>query len=267
MWSYSRSNFYCSCTALCVRTDYICTNKCAGRMNVKPQRLAPSFIPFGLSVAGEQIHKQQGSPAVLNRHSEASTCSPRIFNTPSNVAPDASSTHLWMRDSSRRLSAFRRLFLVTMTSSRQRTPSPHKPRRRKLGESSLPKSEAVIRTPAFPLASFLWPARSSVSQWELLPLILMVAGLYRWVAGLWGYSGMVLGPYPAKLSSRANFAPRQVIASRPCLETTKHNDIGWRSRRSCQYPSGIFTTWSGGDLTILLSLRTTAGFVERLGLP
>jgi hypothetical protein len=28
-----------------------------------------------------------------------------------------------------------------------------------------------------------------LSQWEVLPLILMVVGLFRWAAGLWGYSG------------------------------------------------------------------------------
>jgi alpha-1,3-glucosyltransferase len=48
----------------------------------------------------------------------------------------------------------------------------------------------MARVPAFPLAAFLWPARGTVSQWELLPLILMAVGLFRWAAGLWGYSGM-----------------------------------------------------------------------------
>lgn len=43
--------------------------------------------------------------------------------------------------------------------------------------------------PAFPLVSFLWPARGGVSQWLVLPLILMVVGLFRWAVGLWGYSG------------------------------------------------------------------------------
>lgn len=76
-------------------------------------------------------------------------------------------------------------------------PSPHKPRRKAKraggnGPSNLPvimEREALVRVPSFPLAAFLWPARSSVSQWELLPLILMVVGLFRWAAGLWGYSG------------------------------------------------------------------------------
>ncbi|KAJ2898822.1 putative dolichyl pyrophosphate Man9GlcNAc2 alpha-1,3-glucosyltransferase [Zalerion maritima] len=61
-------------------------------------------------------------------------------------------------------------------------PSPgHKPRRRnKAGDGHhLSNSEALVKAPAFPLASFFWPARGSVSQWELLPLILMVAAPFH----------------------------------------------------------------------------------------
>lgn len=69
-------------------------------------------------------------------------------------------------------------------------PSSHKPRRKGKNPEHLTKAEALVRAPAFPLAAFLWPARASVSQWELLPLILMFVGLFRWAAGFWGYSGM-----------------------------------------------------------------------------
>ncbi|KAH7326300.1 glycosyltransferase family 57 protein [Stachybotrys elegans] len=88
------------------------------------------------------------------------------------------------------------------------SPSPHKPRRKvkKMGAGSdrqlRPQAEALVRTPTFPLAAFLWPARSSLSQWEVLPLILMVVGLFRWAAGLWGYSGFqkppMFGDYEAQ---------------------------------------------------------------------
>ncbi|EPE06838.1 glycosyltransferase family 57 protein [Ophiostoma piceae UAMH 11346] len=99
------------------------------------------------------------------------------------------------------------------------SPAPHKPRRKhakKIGvladldansshaskAVAEAKSEGLARTPAFPLASFLWPARGSVSQWELLPLILMAVGLFRWAAGLWGYSGFqrppMFGDYEAQ---------------------------------------------------------------------
>ena len=43
--------------------------------------------------------------------------------------------------------------------------------------------------PEFPLVAFLWPARGTTSQWILIPLILIAAGLFRWTVGLWGYSG------------------------------------------------------------------------------
>lgn len=84
-------------------------------------------------------------------------------------------------------------FSVTMAKP---SPSPHKPRRKaKQAVSSISNIhnvgtvETMSRAPAFPLAAFLWPARGTVSQWELLPLILMAVGLFRWAAGLWGYSG------------------------------------------------------------------------------
>ncbi|TDZ13208.1 putative dolichyl pyrophosphate Man9GlcNAc2 alpha-1,3-glucosyltransferase [Colletotrichum spinosum] len=90
-------------------------------------------------------------------------------------------------------------------------PSPHKPQRRAKkagngngnggGASSSPSSEGhitkrepLVKAPVFPLASFLWPARGSVSEWEVLPLILMAVGLFRWAAGLWGYSGFQRPP-------------------------------------------------------------------------
>lgn len=78
------------------------------------------------------------------------------------------------------------LFAVKMAKGQ------HKPRRKvRNGDSGvqLTKSETLYRAPSFPLAAFLWPARGSVSPWEGLPLILMVIGLFRWAAGLWGYSG------------------------------------------------------------------------------
>lgn len=75
-------------------------------------------------------------------------------------------------------------------------PSSHRPRKkRKATPSSAGPNHLVLakgsdkRSPAFPLASFLWSARAGVSQWLVLPLILMAVGLFRWAIGLWGYSG------------------------------------------------------------------------------
>jgi hypothetical protein len=85
---------------------------------------------------------------------------------------------------------------VTMASSQPA----HKPRRRRrqtdLASSSL--ASYTIETfddgtkrPNFPLVAFLWPAKGSVSQWIVLPCILMAVGLFRWATGFWGYSGML----------------------------------------------------------------------------
>ncbi|PSR97564.1 glycosyltransferase family 57 protein [Coniella lustricola] len=80
----------------------------------------------------------------------------------------------------------------------------HKPRRKGKNDDDfqLTKTDTLYRAPAFPLAAFLWPTRGSVSQWEVLPLILMVVGLFRWAAGLWGYSGFqkppIFGDYEAQ---------------------------------------------------------------------
>lgn len=82
------------------------------------------------------------------------------------------------------------------------SPASHKPRRKAKKPDLLARSETLVRTPFFPLSAFLWPARSSLSQWEVLPLILMVTGLFRWAAGLWGYSGFhkppMFGDYEAQ---------------------------------------------------------------------
>ncbi|KAF4458303.1 glucosyltransferase [Fusarium albosuccineum] len=88
------------------------------------------------------------------------------------------------------------------------SPSPHKPRRKTKkagnggGEKHSSRAETLVRAPAFPLGAFLWPARTSSSQWEVLPVILMVVGLFRWAAGLWGYSGFhkppMFGDYEAQ---------------------------------------------------------------------
>jgi alpha-1,3-glucosyltransferase len=63
------------------------------------------------------------------------------------------------------------------------TPSSHKPRKKHSHQK-----------PTFPLTAFLWPERGSTSQWIVLPLILMVSGLFRWALALWPYSGFQSPP-------------------------------------------------------------------------
>ncbi|GIC86706.1 dolichyl-P-Glc:Man(9)GlcNAc(2)-PP-dolichol alpha-1,3-glucosyltransferase ALG6 [Aspergillus udagawae] len=79
------------------------------------------------------------------------------------------------------------------------TPSSHRPRKRRKyptgsNNSLLLEAEGGKSFPAFPLVSFLWAARAGVSQWLVLPLILMVVGLFRWAVSLWGYSGFQVPP-------------------------------------------------------------------------
>ena len=72
---------------------------------------------------------------------------------------------------------------------------PQKPRTPSPGNAnSYAKTPLSIQGPTYPLAAFLWPARTTVSRWAVLPLILIIAGLFRWSAGLWGYSGYQAPP-------------------------------------------------------------------------
>ncbi|KXJ95763.1 family 57 glycosyltransferase [Microdochium bolleyi] len=78
----------------------------------------------------------------------------------------------------------------------------HRPKKTTRFDDTARKPETLVRTPSFPLAALMWPARSSHSQWEVLPLILMAVGIFRWSAGLWGYSGFekppLFGDYEAQ---------------------------------------------------------------------
>lgn len=77
------------------------------------------------------------------------------------------------------------------------TLSSHRPRRKRKDAASHSGSNDTLildtgngkSHPAFPLVSFLWAARAGVSPWLIIPLILMVVGLFRWAVSLWGYSG------------------------------------------------------------------------------
>lgn len=127
---------------------------------------------------------------------------------------------------------------------------PHKSRKKKKdpsqttntsNEVSLPESKASAQTPAFPLVAFFWPARKSTSQWVILPLVLMIVGLFRWCTGLWGYSGTE--SYYGLMFLVDAF---QVFRLPQCTVTMKPNDIGWRSLPTSRYPSGTSTISNTG---------------------
>ena len=55
-------------------------------------------------------------------------------------------------------------------------------------------SSYVKKEPQFPLAAFLFPFRHETSAWKAMPIILMVALLFRAGVGFyWGYSGATSG--------------------------------------------------------------------------
>lgn len=128
--------------------------------------------------------------------------------------------------------------------------TPHKLRKKKK-EASQPAtssnemassdSKAIVQSPAFPLVAFFWPARKNTSQWVILPLVLMVVGLFRWCTGLWGYSGTLYEPV-----IRLFIKAVQAFRLHPCTVTTRLRGIGWRLRRTCLYPNGTFTILNTG---------------------
>ena len=96
-------------------------------------------------------------------------------------------------------------FLSIITMSTDSPSSSHRPRKKKRQLHTLTRSATMTDivnvdaqsnsvTPEFPLVAFLWPARGTTSQWILIPLVLMVVGLFRWSVGLWGYSGFSKPP-------------------------------------------------------------------------
>ncbi|KAL9062995.1 MAG: hypothetical protein Q9157_008490 [Trypethelium eluteriae] len=93
--------------------------------------------------------------------------------------------------------------------------SSHKPRKKRKVDAYFgpPSGHGTIlvdpatkaQKPAFPLVAFLWPAKGTVSQWVILPLILMVAGLFRWTTGFWGYSGFQKPPMHGDLEAQRHW--------------------------------------------------------------
>ncbi|KAK2741771.1 Glucosyltransferase-like protein [Myotisia sp. PD_48] len=85
-----------------------------------------------------------------------------------------------------------------MTTPRSAASSAYRPRKkRRLLSGTHPgahsdlilTSDSNVQTPAFPLVSFFWSTRTGVSQWLILPSVLIIVGLFRWGVSLWGYSG------------------------------------------------------------------------------
>ena len=80
--------------------------------------------------------------------------------------------------------------------------SSHRPRKKRPDHLTTTTSGTIslnpttnLESPAFPLVAFFWPAKGSgVSQWILIPSILMLAFLFRITTALWPYSGLASPP-------------------------------------------------------------------------
>ncbi|EFR02191.1 dolichyl pyrophosphate Man9GlcNAc2 alpha-1,3-glucosyltransferase [Nannizzia gypsea CBS 118893] len=130
------------------------------------------------------------------------------------------------------------------------TPASHRPRkkRRTLSGAGLNTDLVVskgqdIYAPAFPLVSFFWPARSGVSQWLILPVVLMIVGLFRWGTSLWGHSGYGVPPMHGDFE-----------AQRHWMELTIHLPTSWWYFYDLQYwgldypPLTAYHSWLLGKI-------------------
>jgi len=114
--------------------------------------------------------------------------------------------------------------------------SSHKPRRRRRDGTDSPergtlaapvqKADPIARAakPAFPLISFFWPARGNVSQWVIIPILLMIVGLFRWTTGFWGYSGYQTPPMHGDFEAQRHWM--EVTTQLPITQWYFH-DLQW----------------------------------------
>ena len=127
-----------------------------------------------------------------------------------------------------------------------------------------PKAKAGAQTPPFPLAAFFWPARGNTSQWVILPLVLMVVGLYRWCVGMWGYSGFQTPPMHGDYE-----------AQRHWMEITTHLPISQWYFYDLQYwgldypPLTAYHSWIMGNVGTIFNpswfaLDSSRGIEEQL---
>jgi alpha-1,3-glucosyltransferase len=137
--------------------------------------------------------------------------------------------------------------------------SMHKPRRRRKESAELTpetgsfinptqRQENISRAtePAFPLVSFLWPARGNTSQWVILPILLMIVGLFRWTTGFWGYSGFQSPPMHGDFEAQRHWM--EVTTQLPITQWYFH-DLQWWG---LDYPPlTAYHSWLVGRMFVL----------------
>ncbi|KAF2172368.1 glycosyltransferase family 57 protein [Zasmidium cellare ATCC 36951] len=109
----------------------------------------------------------------------------------------------------------------------------HRPRRKRKELVSSASSNGTVNTdastnretPAFPLVAFFWPAKGSVSQWIVLPCILMVVGLFRWCTAIWPYSGFQRPPMHGDFEAQRHWM--ELTINLPVTHWYFHNLQWW----------------------------------------
>ncbi|KAI9798400.1 MAG: Glucosyltransferase-like protein [Piccolia ochrophora] len=111
--------------------------------------------------------------------------------------------------------------------------SSHKPRakaKRSKGDSDRShlqrgqQASAPLDPATLPLAAFLWPAKGSTSQWLVLPLVLIAAGLFRWAVSLWPYSGYKTPPMHGDFEAQRHWM--EITAHLPMIQWYFY-DLEW----------------------------------------
>ncbi|EME50342.1 glycosyltransferase family 57 protein [Dothistroma septosporum NZE10] len=133
----------------------------------------------------------------------------------------------------------------------------HRPRKRRRNEISTSSSNGTIavdlisnrETPAFPLVAFLWPAKgSTVSQWVVLPCVLMVIGLFRWCTAIWPYSGMGVPPLFGDFEAQRHWL--ELTINLPVTHWYFHDTTWW----GLDYPPlTAYHSWVLGQVGSLLN--------------
>ncbi|KAK4560618.1 Glucosyltransferase-like protein [Recurvomyces mirabilis] len=145
------------------------------------------------------------------------------------------------------------------------TPSSHRPRKKRIGEPIT--SNGTVTTdpstkqdkPAFPLAAFFWPAKGTgLSQWILLPIILMVVFLFRWATAMWPYSGMGKPPMHGDFEAQRHWM--ELTIHLPVTHWYFHNLDWW----GLDYPPlTAYHSWMLGEIGWLIEPKWFELYLSR----
>ncbi|KAK5130902.1 hypothetical protein LTR08_001565 [Meristemomyces frigidus] len=141
----------------------------------------------------------------------------------------------------------------------------HRPRKKQKtnaptsnGTTTLDHLEKQER-PAFPLVAFFWPAKAAnVSQWILLPSILMTVFLFRWCTSIWPYSGFQKPPMHGDFEAQRHWM--ELTTHLPVTHWYFHNLEWW----GLDYPPlTAYHSWALGRIGNLINPDWFALYLSR----